>query len=380
MQERYLTKHVLKDLEANKMVFIAGPRQSGKTTLAKSISLNFKSSEYLNWDAENDRRQIVKSKIPDTELIIFDELHKFPRWKNFLKGYFDTRPKNQKIIVTGSARLDVYRRGGDSMLGRYFLWHLHPLCLAELKSAGLDSPENFSQILKYGGFPESFFKKNMQFTNRWRTMRFEQILREDLRDLEKIQEIELVKILADLLRERVSQEVVIKNLAEDLQVAHLTVKRWIAVLEKLYLGFQSSPYTKKIARAIHKSQRFYYFDNGDVRGDSGAVFENLVATHLYKKLQYLQDSTGDAYELKFIRDREKREVDFVIVKNRQPLMLLEAKNTDTDISNGLKYYQKKLNLPAYQVVGDLKRAYQKNSIHVVSADQFLRLDLDHLPE
>jgi len=372
---RYIVPYIKKDL-ACKMVFVGGPRQVGKTTLSQKISKEYSSVKYFNWDDDVERREILNRKwTEEDKLIIFDEIHKFPRWKNWLKGIYDTQKEEHTFLVTGSARLDVYRKGGDSMFGRYHYWRLHPFSLEEIPQ-NIAPKEALKRLMKVGGFPEPFLKNDEEFARRWRNERFNKIIREDIRDLEKVREIGNIQILTDLLRSRVGSPVVISHLAQDLQVTSETVKHWIEILENMYLCFSIGAYSKKLTRAISKPKRIFFFDNMDVVGDEGARFENFVASHLLKRLHFLEDKTGYRYELKYIRDKEGREIDFVIVKERQIEELIEVKLTDDKISRSLKYYTKKLNPPkSTQIVMNLRNSYDKDGIEVRSPLEYFSRQL-----
>ena len=363
---RYLQALVEKDL-AKKMVFIGGPRQCGKTTLAKSILEKLKSGRYFNWDDDLDRRDILKRQWQDSDqLLIFDELHKYPKWKNWIKGIYDKQHDTHQMIVTGSARLDIYRRGGDSMFGRYHYWRLHPFTLSELP-AGIKPAQAFTRLMTQGGFPEPFFMDDPADVRRWRKERYSLILKDDVRDLESVKNIQMLGLLVDLLKQRVGSFCVASNLAEDLGVAPFTIQSWLQVLERLYFIFIVKPYTTNIARAIQKPPKIYFYDNGDVDDPDGARFENLVATHLLKRIHYLEDRDGYSYELCYIRDKEKREVDFVIVKDKKVIELYEAKYSDDKVSSHLRYYTERLNpIKSVQIVANLKRSYTAGKIQVLS--------------
>lgn len=344
---RYLDEPIGRDL-ASKMVLLTGPRQTGKTTLVKTFLDRYSNGLYLNYDNANDRRAFLAAAWSDrNRLLIFDEIHKYSRWKNYLKGLYDKDKTLHHFLVTGSARLDIYRRGQDSMFGRYFLWRLHPFCLAELALLKLSksSPDALLQrLLGHSGFPEPFLKNNNTFTRRWRKLRAELVFRQDIREIEQVKDIALLEQLYDLLRGRVSGTIAMANLARDLEVAPKTVKAWIEVLERSYALFVVNPFSGKIARAILKQPKIYFFDNGEVEGNSGHQFENLVATHLLKRLDYLTDSTGHHYELNYVRDKEGREVDFVIVKDKKPVALIEAKHGDLTPHAPLAYFGDKLGI------------------------------------
>ncbi|MBW2609921.1 MAG: ATP-binding protein [Deltaproteobacteria bacterium] len=363
---RYITSHILKDLD-KKMVFVGGPRQVGKTTLAKVIlKENFSDGRYLNWDFDEDRQDIFQKKWSnDNTLLIFDELHKFPRWKSWIKGIYDVSHEIHSFLITGSARLDVYRRGGDSLMGRYHYWRLHPFTLDEIPE-GIKPEEAFKRLMTVGGFPEPFLDGDERAARRWRRERFDRVLREDVRDLESVRNIQLLSLFLDLLRQRVGGLITVSNLASDIQVAPKTAKSWIEVLERMYLIFSIKPYTKSLPRAVLKPPKVYFFNNGDVLGDEGARFENLVAASLLKRLHFLEDRDGYRYELRYIRDKEGREVDFAVLKEGELEELIEVKYSDENISKSLLYYAKRLKpKKATQLTANLKRPYDNNNIRVI---------------
>ena len=362
---RYITSNILKDLD-KKMVFVGGPRQVGKTTLAKAIlSSNYPSGRYLNWDFDDDRQDILQKKwSSDQKLLVFDELHKFPRWKTWVKGIYDVSHELHSFLITGSARLDVYRRGGDSLMGRYHYWRLHPFTLDEVPR-GISPEEAFHRLMTVGGFPEPFLDGDERAARRWRRERFDRVLREDIRDLEQVRNIQLLGMFLDMLRHRVGGLVTLSNLAGDLQISPKTAKTWLEVLERMYLVFSVRPYTRSLPRAVLKPPKVYFFDNGDVIGDEGARFENLIATSLLKRLHFLEDRDGYRYELRYIRDKEGREVDFLIVKEGKIEELIEVKFSEDNISNSLRYYAERLNPPkATQIVANLRRPFDKGKIKV----------------
>ncbi len=362
---RYIIPHILDDLK-RKMVFVGGPRQVGKTTLAKAVlSSNYPDGRYFNWDFDEDRQDILRKRwSTDNPLLIFDELHKFPKWKGWIKGIYDVSHDLHSFLITGSARLDVYRRGGDSLLGRYHYWRLHPFTLDEIPK-GISPKDAFKRLMTLGGFPEPFLDGDERIARRWRRERFDRVLREDVRDLEPVRNIQLLSIFLDLLRHRVGGLVVMSNLAGDLEISPKTAKAWLETLERMYLVFSVRPYTKSLPRAVRKPPKVYFFDNGDVLGDEGARFENLVATSLLKRLHYLEDSQGYKYELRYIRDKEGREVDFAIIKEGELEELIEVKYSDDSIARSLSYYADRLNpQKAVQIVSEIKRPYDKGKIRV----------------
>lgn len=362
---RYITPHVLEDLK-KKMVFVGGPRQVGKTTLARKVlSQNYPEGRYFNWDYDEDRQDILQKKWSSgNDLLVFDELHKFPRWKTWIKGIYDVSHKMHSFLVTVSARLDIYRRGGDSLMGRYHYWRLHPFTLDEIPN-GISPKDAFDRLMTVGGFPEPFLEKDERTARRWRRERFDRVLREDIRDLESIRNIQLLGMFLDALRHRVGGKVVLSNMAGELQISPKTAKSWLEVLERMYLVFTVLPFTKSLSRAVLKPPKVYFFDNADVLGDEGARFENLVATSLLKRLNYLEDRDGYRYELRYIRDKEGREVDFAIIKEGDLKELIEVKYSDESISKSLLYYTRRLNPKrATQLVATLKRSFDKGGIKV----------------
>ena len=362
---RYITPYILEDLQ-KKMVFVGGPRQVGKTTIAKAIlSETFPAGRYLNWDFDEDRQDIIKKRWSrDNTLLVFDELHKFPRWKGWIKGIYDVSHEMHSFLITGSARLDVYRRGGDSLMGRYHYWRLHPFTLDEIPKV-IAPKEAFKRLMTVGGFPEPFLDGDERMARRWRRERFNRVLREDVRDLESIRNIQLLWLFLDMLRQRVGSLITLSNIATDLQISPKTAKSWLEVSERMYLVFSVRPYTKSLPRAVLKPPKVYFFDNGDIIGDEGARFENLVATSLLKRLHFLEDRDGYRYELRYIRDKEGREVDFAIIKEGRLEELVEAKYSDENISKPLLYYAERLKpRKATQIVAKIKRSYDKDRVRV----------------
>ncbi len=363
---RYISEHILKDLN-KKMVFVGGPRQVGKTTLAKqTIETTFSEGRYFNWDYAENRRDLLAGKWrDDAGLVVFDELHKYRDWKNWIKGIYDTNDTPTQFMVTGSARLDVYRRGGDSLLGRYHYWRLHPFGLDEYPSS-MTAKEAFDRLMTVGGFPEPFLDGDEREARRWRRDRFDRVIKEDIRDLDSIRQISLVELFIHQLRTRVGSLIVMSNIAGEVQVSPKTATKWVDVLERMYLVFAVRPYSKNLPRAVIKPPKIFFYDNADVIGDQGSVFENLIATHLIKRLNFLEDRDGFRYELRYIRDKEGREVDFVVLKDGIIEELIEAKFSDDAVSKHLKYYAEKLNPKrATQIVANLKHPYSSGKINVI---------------
>lgn len=384
---RYLEAIIIKDLQ-EKMVFIGGPRQVGKTTLTKNIGADlYHHRVYLNWDSPNHRKMITGSVFPaEADLVIFDEIHKYRPWKNYIKGFFDTRKDQLPIIVTGSARLDLYRRGGDSLQGRYHYLRLHPFSVGELLSNSWQVepfheltfvPESkqleeiYHDLFTFGGFPEPFIKKNQQFLRRFHNERVERLINEDIRDVERIQDLSMLLVLADLLPSKVGSLLSVQSFQEDLLVTNKTVSKWIETLERFYYHFSIRPFSAKTIRSLRKMPKIYMWDWSQVESDSKR-FENLIASHLLKTVNLLYDYFGYKAELYFLRDREGHEVDFLVTVNKKPWFMVEAKQSDVNISQQMLFFKEKLNVPfVYQVVDKPGVDFVQNTVRVISAGKFL---------
>ncbi len=372
MLDRTITSFVRTDLK-QKIVLISGPRQTGKTTLARNLS---SSVDYLNYDAVSDRKRIVKQDWSrSVELVVFDELHKMKKWKGWLKGIFDTEGVTPQILVTGSARLDIAKRMGDSLAGRHFAFRLHPITLKELhQELPSSAPEkNFLTLLNHGGFPEPFFSSEPFFYERWRRSHLDLILRQDLLDTENVRQITQIELLIELLRGRVGSVVSYQSLAEDLQVDISTVKRWLIMLENLFVIFRLTPFSRNVARSLLKSSKFYFYDNGQVEGNEGAKFENLVANALLSHVHFEQDTKGRRVELCYLRNKDGDEIDFALVEKQKVTVMLEAKWSDATPSTAfLKLKPKDTHPQAVQLVAELdKEKDYPFGVSVRSAPQWL---------
>ncbi len=368
--ERAQKQAILRDLN-KKMVFLAGPRQAGKTTLAKEIAKEFGSSVYLNYDSLTDRKIILKEEwLPSVEFLILDEIHKMPKWKNYLKGIYDTKPAHQKILVTGSARLEVFRKVGDSLAGRYYLHRLMPLSPAECEKMGV--AYTLDHFMERGGFPEPFFAENAVDAGRWRMQYIDSLLREDVLNFDNIQNLNSIRLVFDLLRERVGSPVSYSSIAEDSQLAPNTVKKYIQILEALYVVFRVTPFSKNIARSLLKEPKIYFFDTGLVKGDLGAKFENLMATclikHVYEKIDY----QAEPYSLHYLNTKDRKEVDFALINDNRVEQIIEAKYSDGSVTNALRYFHEKHRLTATQVVKELKHERTDKGIHVLTGINMLK--------
>ena len=360
---------ISKDLQ-KKMVFLVGPRQVGKTWLAKEIAKQFKNTLYLNYDRAEDREIIRKELWPKkTELLIMDELHKMKGWKNYIKGVYDTKEKYQSILVTGSARLDIFRQAGDSLAGRFYLHHLLPLSLTEVKGTEFDGDSE--RFLDRGGFPEPFLAETGTEADRWRSQYYDGLIREDILDFEVVHDMRAVKMSLELLRGRVGSPVSYTSIAEDVQVSPTTVKKYIDIFESLYIIFKVTPFSRNIARSILKEPKIYFFDTGLVLGGEAAKFENFVAVSLLKACMAKTDYTGKANELKYLRTKEGRETDFALVEGNNIRTLIEAKLTEKEVDKNLKYFVEHLGVSGIQVVNELKREKNFGKVQIVMAENFL---------
>jgi len=353
--ERYLTNYLLDDLK-KKIVLLTGPRQSGKTTLSKMLSSNF---DYLNFDNPEHRLGLIeRSWDRSKDLVIFDELHKLKNWKSWLKGIYDTEGLQPPIIVTGSAKLDTYRKAGDSLAGRFFQFRLHPLDLKEIKK--INSPDDLeavlNRLLDCGGFPEPFLERNTRFYNRWKRSHLDIILKQDMIDLENVREITSIETLIQLLRKRVGSPVSYNSLAQDLQCSDKTVKRWLTILENMYIVFKIGPFHRNIARSILKAPKYYFYDTGQVIGDLGIKLENLTACALLKEIHYIEDCYGEQAQLYYLRTKNSQEIDFFVTRNEAPFLMVEVKWADSAPSRNFSIFGKYFpGIKKVQIVKKLER-------------------------
>ena len=364
---RYLVPQVAADLK-RKMVFVAGPRQVGKTTLA--LSLPGARKGYLNWDVVEHRERILRRELPPATLWIFDEIHKYRGWRNYLKGLYDTRPTSQKILVTGSARLELYRYGGDSLQGRYHLLRLHPFSSAEL---GLTTTGQLSDLLRLGGFPEPYFSGSEVEARRWSREYRNLLLREELGSLERVEDLGTLELLALRLPELVGAPLSLNALREALEVAHKTVARWLGILERLFAIYRLAPIGAPRIRAVKQIQKHYHFDWALVPQEA-AGFENLVAGHLLKWVHHQQDALGLDLDLRYFRDTDGREVDFVVLDRRNPVLMVECKLADAAVDRSLRYLKARFPAAdAWQLSLKGKKDYRTpEGIRVAPALELLR--------
>ncbi|MFN8791564.1 MAG: ATP-binding protein [Bdellovibrionales bacterium] len=371
---RYLQAPIFEDLK-HKMVFLGGPRQVGKTTFAQSQLRNYKDQHpaYLNWDNLDDKKLILSGSWPKTEkLIILDEIHKFVKWRGLLKGFYDKLKNTHQFLITGSARLDYYRKGGDSLLGRYHYYRMHPLTLPEVSLDCLRA--EMERLYQFGGFPEPYLKMDQATLKRWHRQRREKIIYADIRDLENVKEISNIELLADALPDRIGSPLSRKNLAQDLEVDFKTIEKWISILENVYYCYRILPYGAPRIKAVKKEQKIYFWDWSELEKE-GAKWENFVASHLLKYCHYLEDTQGERMELRFLRDVQGREVDFVVLKNRKPIFAVECKTGESPVSPHLKYFTERTPIPKFYQVHRGERHYAvSDKIEVLPFGQFCKAE------
>lgn len=380
---RYLVKNICRDL-SRKMVFLAGPRQVGKTTFARELVGAALPYQYYNWDKLAQRRAALKGTWePDKRLVILDEFHKHRRWKTWIKGEYDTHKGRYSFLLTGSARLDIYRRGGDSLQGRFHSYRLHPFSLSEIggrlaeifpfEELAFQAPDKgaFDSLFHYGGFPEPFLTQDETESRRWHNERMELFFREDIRDLTRIQEMGQLSLFAELLPEKVSSVLSINSLATDLQVNHRTAAHWLDVFENFYHCFRLAPFASRRIASVRKEKKLYLWDWAQVPRHPARV-ENLVASHLLKFCHYLQDAKGYKTTLHYLRDSTGREVDFLVCCDLKPWFAVEVKTADINLSRHLFYFRERLRIPfVYQLVGEGEKEYVKDNIRVMPVEKFL---------
>ena len=339
--KRYLQDTIREDSDS-KIILISGARQCGKTTLSKNL---FSTFSYLNYDLSEDREALAKKYWRrDVEGVIFDELHKMREWKRWIKGVYDTEGLMPRLIVTGSANLEAFTKVGDSLAGRYFQFRLHPIDIKEgVKEGGQDCQTVAKKLLTVSGFPEPFLKGSSLFYRRWRKTHLDVILRQDFIDFSAIRSIKSIELLVDLLAKRVASPISFRNLAQDLQVDSKTVQSWIVLLENFYALFRVTPYHHNIARSILKEPKVYFFDIPRVQDEGGRI-ENLVACALLKEVQYLEDTQGLNARLHYLRTKDGKEVDFLIVVDEKPVFCCEVKTSHTAPSKALSFFQEQLGL------------------------------------
>lgn len=371
--KRYLSNTILSDL-GKKMVLLTGPRQVGKTTLAKELMASYRSPQYLNWDVADDRRILLgQSWSPRADMLVFDEIHKMPNWKSYLKGVFDGRTEGQAILVTGSARMETFRQSGESLAGRYYQTRLHPFSVREWVELTDAKPDDaLDRLIERGGLPEPFLAEDQAQAERWRQQYFTDLVREDVLEFSRIQEIRAMRLLVELLRERVGSPLSIASLARDIQIAPNTVAKYLDILEALYVIFLVRPFHHNVARAIMKEPKVYFFDTGYVCGDDGVKWENACATMLLKHVNFEQDTLGRQSSLAYLRTKEGAEVDFVLCDEGMPTHLIECKHADNRPAPALiKFAGLFTEAKSIQLVRELRQEEYRRPVSIVKGADWL---------
>jgi hypothetical protein len=380
--DRDLLPSLQKDL-LRKAVFLAGPRQCGKTYLSRQIGSSY---DYLNFDIPEDRKRILKKEwYRDRDLVIFDEIHKMKKWKIWLKGVLDSDRENQQFLVTGSAKLNTYKKVGDSLAGRYFSYRLYPFDLKEIlnhpskevnalvKDASNTNEALINRLLEVSGFPEPFLVAEKSFYQKWRQTHLDVILKQDILETESVKNIKQLETLAFLLTEKVGSLVSYNSLREDLSTDDKSIKRWVDILENSYVLFRIYPFSSKsLIGGLKKAPKVYFFDIGRIESTSARI-ENLVALSLMKEIHRRMDVEGEVYDLSFIRNKQQMEIDFLITKNKKPHLMIEVKESDANESPNLSSFRKYFNgVPQLQLVKNLQKGHKtKSGVHVQPLSQWL---------
>jgi len=372
--KRYLEDVISEDLE-EKMVFLGGPRQVGKTTLSLNLLKGGRETPpaYRSWDVIASQKALLQGALPgDESLVILDEIHKYKGWRNLVKGFYDSTRSSRRFLITGSARLDHYRRGGDSLQGRYHYHRLHPLSLYETSHSPTQS--DVDHLLQFGGFPEPFLRGSSRHWKRWQRERQSRVIQDDLINLEHVKEVSQLDLLANSLPDRVGSPLSVNNLRQDLSVAFETADRWITILENLYVCFRIRPHGLPRLRAAKKERKLYMWD-WSLCEDPAARFENMVASHLLKHCHAREDGDGDRVELRFVRDAQGRELDFVVVVNERPAFAVECKSGEQGLSRNVSYFAERTDIPYFYQVHMGSKDYEvaQYNARVLPLTTFARL-------
>ncbi len=379
MESRELYTKIWRELASNKsMIFLSGPRQAGKTTLARMIAGSYTNSLYFNWDIPRQRTRLIETptffedverRDATTPLIIFDEIHKYRDWKNYLKGVYDGFHDRFQFLISGSGRLDLYRKGGDSLAGRYFLFHLWPFTIAEMGKCNLtidsflNNPlrmtvregdvlkETWKRLSELSGFPEPYLTNKLTGYRRWSNTYSQQLIREDIRDMTDVKAIHDIEILYTLLPSKVGSPLSVPSFVRDLKVSYNTIQNWLSIFERFFLIFSIGSWSRKITRAIQKERKVYLWDTPRIK-EPAARFENMVALELWRAVTAWNDMGHGLFSLHFIKNKDQQEVDFLIINEHKPFLLVEAKLTDTQPSPALKKFQRALKVPAVQLTDE----------------------------
>ena len=370
--KRYLDDRVRVDL-AQKMVFLTGPRQVGKTTLSRQLIAQ-QGGQCLNYDVPADRALILNQRwSPQAPLLVLDEIHKMPAWKAWLKGVYDGKPAAQQLLVTSSARMDTFRHSGESLAGRFFGLRLHPFSVREwCEQTGAAPDAALTHLLERGGFPEPCLAADNEQAERWRRQYFDGLVRNDVLEFSRIQEVNAIRLFAQMLRSRVGSPLSLASMARDLAVSPVTLKKYLDILEALYIVFVVRPWHDNIARSVLQTPKVYFYDTGLVEGDEGLRFENLVATALLKHVQWQHDVQGTEAGLHYVRTKDGAEVDFALSEKGRLTQLVECKLSDEKPHRALQRFAlEKAPVKAVQVVRNARHSYTLGEIRLARADEFL---------
>lgn len=382
------------------MIFMSGPRQAGKTTLADFIGRQQGDWVYFNYDRLSDKALLAENPVFFEEvdrlhaakpLVILDEIHKYKDWKAYLKGLYDEYAGSFRFLVTGSGRLDLLTQQGDALAGRFLRFRLLPFTLGELFSvkprdedfsdlfndlpkAEPSATEAMSTILQCSGFPEPFLKASERSYRRWAQSYHRQIVRDDIREQTAVHNLSAVEMLYALMPQRVCNPLSVASLTQTVRVTHKTVSAWLDLFERLFLMFKIRPYSQRVARSLVKEPKYYFFDVR-MAPDEGARFENLVAVELLRAVWAWTDFGLGTFDLHYLRTKDGVEVDFLVTREQRPFFMVEAKLTDTTVSRPLARMQSMLEVPAFQLVGKpgIRRIVKNEmrQIFVVSAADWL---------
>jgi len=370
---RYLEPQLLGDL-ACKTVVLTGARQVGKTTLARQLMERFERAQYLNWDVPSDRAVLLRqSWNPAARLLVLDEIHKMPEWKSWLKGVIDAKLPAQALLVTVSARMETFRQSGESLAGRYLHLHLAPISVREWCAHRDTTPqEALLHLIERGGFPEPCLAERADDAQRWRRQYATDLIREDVLEFSRLHEINTMRVFFELLRERVGSPLSLASLARDLAVSPTTLRRYLDILQALYVVIVVQPWHRNIARALLQAPKVYFTDTGLVKGGEGVRFENAVAVMLAKQAHFISDTRGREAGLHYIRTKDGVEVDFCLSSDGALTQLVECKLADSSPHRALlRFAAQFVEAKAVQIVRDARQEEVRGPIAVVPAADWL---------
>lgn len=371
--KRILDELIATDLE-RKLIVLTGPRQVGKTTLARRLMGRYASAQYLNWDIADDRAILRRGSWDrGTRLLVMDEIHKMPGWKTWLKGVVDGREPAQAQLVTGSARMDTFRQSGESLAGRYFAWRLHPIGVREwCAHSGAAPAEALRHLMRRGGFPEPCLAASDELADRWRVQYYTDLVREDVLEFSRLHEITAMRLFLDMLRARVGSPLSLASMARDLAVSPHTLKRYLDILQALFIVFAVQPWHRNVGRALLQAPKVYFFDTGLVRDDPGARLENAVAAMLLQHVQFRRDARGKETDLHYIRTKDGAEVDFALSEGEELTHLVECKYADAALHRPLaRFAEQFAATEAVQLVAELRQEEQRGRVAIRRAGDWL---------